>query len=306
MKHKITLLILAVTLSSFANAQTIDTVKYWSFKGDGGLSFSQVSLTNWSAGGENTLATNAMVNLFGNYKKDKFSWDNSLNLAYGFMSQQSIKNKKTDDKIDLSSKAGIYAFKKWDYAILFGFKSQFADGFNYPNDSVVISKFLAPGYLQFAIGMDYKPSDVFSLFISPLGARITFVNDTRLSDLGAFGVDPATYTNDSVPVLIKHGKSSRLEAGASLKAIVKKDLVKNVTIGSKLELFSNYVENPQNIIVNWEVLIALKVNSFITTTIGTQLIYDDNVTIGDKDGKSGPRTQFKETIGVGLAFKFGK
>jgi hypothetical protein len=306
MKQKFTLFIILVLFAGLTQAQTIDSVKYWNFKGDGGLSFSQVSLTNWAAGGENTLATNAMANFFGNYKRGKFSWDNSLNLAYGFMSQKSIKNKKTDDKIDFSSKAGIYAFKKWDYAILFGFKSQFAEGFNYPNDSVVISKFMAPGYFQFALGMNYKPSDIFSLFLSPIGARLTIVNDQKLSDLGAFGVDPAIYTSDSVPVLIKHGKTSRLEAGASLKAVVKKDIVKNVTLGSKLELFSNYIKNPQNVIVNWEVLFTMKVNSFINATIGTQLIYDDNVTIDDKDGKAGPRTQFKETIGVGLSYKFGK
>lgn len=305
MKHRFTLLLLTALLAGIAKAQTIDTVKSWNYKGDFGLSLTQASYNNWAAGGENSLATNAMVNLFADYKKGKLSWNNALNLAYGFMNQGDIKNKKTDDKIDLSSKAGIYAFKNWDYTALFGFKSQFAEGFNYPNDSVAISKFMAPGYFQFALGMDYKPNDFFSLFLSPIGVRLTVVNDQALADAGAFGVDPAEYDNEIV--LTKHGKTSRLEAGASVKSVFKKDIAKNINLGTKLELFSNYMENPQNIIVNWEVLLAMKVNSFITTTISTQLIYDDNIDVINKSGNSiGPRTQFKEVIGVGFSYKFGK
>jgi hypothetical protein len=304
MKQKITLFLFCALLAGIANAQTIDTVKSWNYKGDFGLSLTQASYNNWAAGGEKSLATNAMVNIFADYKKGKLSWNNALSLAYGFMNQGDVKNKKTDDKIDLSSKAGIYAFKNWDYTALLGFKSQFAEGFNYPNDSVAISKFMAPGYFQFALGMDYKPNDFFSLFLSPIGVRLTVVNDQALADAGAFGVDPAEYDNELV--LTKHGKTSRLEAGASAKAVFKKDIAKNINLGTKLELFSNYMENPQNIIANWEVLLAMKVNSFITTTISTQLIYDDNITIDDKDGKAGPRTQFKEVIGVGFSYKFSK
>jgi hypothetical protein len=308
MKQKITLFLFMLLFAGFANAQTMDTVKHWNYKGDFALAVSQVSLTNWAAGGESTLATNTMVNLFADYKKDKLSWKNSLGLAYGILNQESIKNKKTEDKIDLSSQLGYTASGDWNYSLLFGFKSQFTDGYNYPDDSTVISHFLAPGYIQTALGMEYKPSDYFSLFMSPAGVRLTIVNDEKLADQGAFGVDPAEYDNEFV--LLKHGKTTRWEVGASLKAVYKKDIAKNVNFGTKLELFSNYLKNPQNIIVNWEVLLAMKVNSFITTTIGTQLIYDDNIFIHDKKDKTGikggPRTQFKQFLNVGLAYKFGK
>ena len=308
MKHKFTLLILLVIFSGFAKAQTVDTLKFWNFKGEGGLAFSQLSLSNWAAGGEPSISVNTMGNLFSTYKKGKFSWDNSLALAYGFLNQSkaSIKYKKTDDKIDFSSKAGIYAFKKWDYTILFGFKTQFSNGYNYPDDSTVISRFMAPGYLQLALGMNYKPNDYFSLFISPIGIRYTMVNDQKLADMGAFGVDPATY--DTNGIVLKHGKKSLAQCGASAKAAFQKEIAKNVSLGTKLELFSNYLKNPQNIIVNWEVLLALKVNSYLTTTIATQLVYDDNIDILDKDTglALGPRTQFKEILAVGLSYKFGK
>ncbi|HEX7411343.1 MAG TPA: DUF3078 domain-containing protein [Bacteroidales bacterium] len=304
MKHRFTLFLFMMLYAWMAKAQTVDTIKYCNYKGNGALAISQVSLTNWAAGGENTLATNAMVNLFADYQKKKLSWKNAMGLAYGFLNQQSIKNKKTDDKIDLSSQLGFYAARYWNYSLLFGFKTQFADGFSYPDDSTVISHFMAPGYLQLALGMEYKPNDYFSLFLSPVGARLTIVNDEKLADMGAFGVDPATYLNDTV--LLSHGKKSRWEIGASLKAVFSKEIAKNVSLSSKLELFSNYLKKPQNIVVNWEVLITLKVNSFLTTNIGTQLIYDDNIDIMDKSGKKGPRTQFKEVLGVGLAYKFGK
>jgi len=304
MKQRFTLFLFMALYAGTAKAQTADTVKHWNYKGNGALSLSQVSLTNWAAGGENTFATNAMVNLIANYQKDKLSWNNYLGLAYGFLNQQSIKNKKTDDKIDLSSKLGYSASKYWNYSLLAGFKSQFADGFNYPDDSTIISRFMAPGYFQLALGMDYKPTDYFSLFLSPVGTRLTIVNDEKLADMGAFGVDPATYNNENV--LISHGKKTRWEFGASLKAGFLREIAKNVSLGSKLELLSNYLKNPQNIVVNWEVLLTLKVNSFLSTTIATQLIYDDNIDILDKSGKTGPRTQFKELIGVGLGYKFGK
>jgi hypothetical protein len=305
MKHKFLLVLSTILFTGFAQGQTVDTVKYWNFKGDLGLALSQVSYSNWAAGGQQSFSSNAMVNLFASYKKDKTSWDNAMGLALGYMNQKS-NNIKTDDKIDLSSKAGYHAFNKWDYAILFGVKSQFADGYNYPDDSIPISKFMAPAYFQLALGMDYKPNEFFSLFLSPIGARLTVVNDVKLADKGAFGVNPAEYTTDSVPVLIKHGEKSRWEAGASVKAVFKKDIAKNVNFGTKLELFSNYLKNPQNIIVNWEVLFAMKINTFLTATVGTQLIYDDNIAIMDEKGNVGPRMQFKEFLGVGLSYKFGK
>src|SRR5439155_1292049 len=112
------------------------------------LNFTQVSLTNWSAGGQNSVAGNSIVNYFSNYKKEKNVWDNTIDLAYGLLEQgRDNKAIKSDDKIDLTSKYGHLATDHWYYAALLNFRSQFAPGYNYPNDSVVISRFLAPGYV---------------------------------------------------------------------------------------------------------------------------------------------------------------
>ena len=162
-------------------------------------------------------------------------------------------------------------------------------GYNYPDDSTKISNFLAPGYMLGAIGMDYKPNEIFNLFVSPITMKMTIVNDQTLSNAGAYGVD--------------QGKKTRSEYGGYLRAILKKDIMKNINLQTKLELFSNY-EEATHIDVNWEVLVAMKVNKYISATISTQLIYDHDIDILDSDGKVGPRTQFKEVIGVGISYKF--
>jgi len=274
------------------------------------LNFSQTSLTNWAAGGQNSIAGNGLVSLFANYKKKKMFWANSLDLGYGMLRQGKDDVRKTDDKIDLFSKYGREASGNWFFAGLFSFKTQMTPGYNYPNDSIIISDLLAPAYALFAVGMDYKPTDNLNLFISPLTGKFTYVNSEILANEGAFGVTPAEY--DDLGTLIKKGSKTRAEVGGYVRFSYKKELFENVTVDNKLDLFSNYLNNPQNIDINWEVLISLKVNKFITATISTHLIYDDDIMIEvDTNGdgtpdRKGPRTQFKEVFAIGFSYKFSK
>jgi hypothetical protein len=293
-KILIALLISAAALTGHAQKDTV-----WRKGGLFALNITQVSLTNWAAGGQNSIAGNAIVNYFANYKRGKNAWDNNIDLGYGLMIQgRDGKLIKSDDKIDLTSKYGRQASKHWYYSALGNFRSQFTAGYNYPNDSVVISKLFAPAYLLLAIGMDYKPNNNFSLFLSPATARFIFVNDKLLSDAGAFGVDP--------------GKKLRTEAGAYLRASYKKDMNANVNLQTSLDLFSNYLDKPQNIDVNWQMLLLLKISKFFSASLSTQLLYDDNtqLTFYKKDGVTvdhvGPGTQFKEVLGIGFAYKFSR
>ena len=270
----------------------------WKSKYEASLGLSQTTFTNWSAGGENAFAANAILNIFKNYAKGKVSWGNYLGLAYGISYNQESDPqwRKINDKINLVSKGGLYAWKNWDYAGYFEFRSQFDKGYNYPNPDY-ISKFLAPGYFQLSIGLNYKPVDYFAVFISPVGARLTVVNDTALTNtiddkgnlIGAFGVI---------------GDNSTLwQVGGSVNLIFKKDIMKNVNLMSKLDLFSDYRNNPQNIIVGWENNIMMKVNKYISLSLLTMLIYDDNIKYTDKEGIThGPRTQFRETFTIGFAY----
>lgn len=276
------------------------------------LNFSQVSLTNWAAGGENSIAGNGIVNFYLKLKKGKSTWDNSFDLAYGLIKPGDDDIRKNEDKIDITSKYGYLATKNhWYVTGLFNFKSQFDEGFAYPNDSIPISKFAAPAYFLFAIGMDHKPNDHFSLFIAPVTAKAILVNDQHLANAGAFGVEAAVF--DTSGEIVTEGEKTRFEAGAFIKAMYTRDIVQNVNLLTKLDLFSNYLEDPQNIDVSWEVLLSMKINKFLTATLSTHLIYDDNVPVpvfeeinGVKTQTSaGPRTQFKEVFGLGFSYKFG-
>ncbi len=289
-------LVFLFLVPSVLSAQTVlDTTKLWKTGGVLTFNFSQVSLTNWVAGGKSSASCIFMANTFANYKKDKLSWDNSIDLSYGFLKEKGEVVVKSDDKIDFSSKLGIAATPRWNYSGLLNFKSQFAPGYNYPNTDDAISKFMAPGYLNLALGMDYK-TDKLSLFISPLTGKFTFVADDVLSDAGSFGVGV--------------GEKVRSELGAFVKFEGKSQLVKNVDIQTKIDLFSNYFDNPQNIDVDWKVTVNMKINEYLSANLVSQLIYDDDVDIqidNDSDGvvdESGPRVQFMEMFGIGLSYKF--
>ncbi|NSW44475.1 MAG: DUF3078 domain-containing protein [Bacteroidales bacterium] len=279
----------------------------WKKGGLFNLTFSQLSLTHWSSGGENSIAGNALLNLFAKYNKHRFSFESSLDLGYGILKQATAKSKKADDKIDFSSKFGYLICNNSFIAALINFKTQFMPGYNYPNDSVKISNFMAPAYLLFASGYDFKKKDVFSCFIAPITGKITFVNDQHLANAGSFGVEPAQFdTNGNV---IKKGKQIRYEFGGYIKTSLQTKITNNINITSKLELFSNYFKNPENIDVYWETLLGMKISKYLAVSINTVLIYDDDIMIiiKDKSGNitgQGPRIQFKEVIGIGFSYKF--
>jgi len=316
------LLSIVVLFSAEACAQTTeaeksirtvskDTIMGWKTGGLFGLNVSQASFSNWAAGGQNTIALGGIVNLFANHKSEKSSWDTMLDLGYGLLKQgKDADFIKTDDKLDFTSKYGRKASKDWYYAALVNFKTQMTAGYNYPNTVNKISDLLAPAYVLAALGADFKPNDIITAFVAPVTSKNTIVNNDSLANAGAFGVKAATYDDDGK--LISQGKKIRSETGGYVRVVYRQTLFKDksVSVTSKLDLFSNYRENPQNIDVSWETIIGLKVNKFITTTITTHLIYDDDVAIAvDRSGDgvldgTGPRTQFKEVIAVGLSYKF--
>jgi len=210
---------------------------------------------------------------------------------------------KTDDKIELISTYKRQLSKYWFLTAVGSFRSQFANGYNYAVDSSTpISHFLAPGYIDFGPGVQYKPVKWFSVNISPANIRWVVVNDQRLADLGAFGLDPAVV--DSHGNIVHHAKKSRLDFGARMILTLNYDVAKNVNLSTKLDLFSNYLHKPQNIVVDWQTNIGLKVNDWLNVTISTTLLYDDRIMITDKNGKTGPRTQFKQLLMVGVGYSF--
>jgi hypothetical protein len=276
-------------------AQSADTVLGWKKGGTINLNASQTSLTNWAAGGQSSMAINGLLNMYAHNKKAKSLWENYLDLGYGSLKQKGNDWWKTDDRIEFTSKYGLKAGDKLYYAGLLNFKTQMDQGYNYPNDSVKISGFMSPGYLLVAIGLDYVPSPNFTVFFAPITAKMTFVSDDSLANAGAFGVDP--------------GDHMKTEFGGYLRAAAKIDLMENISLQSKLDLFSNYMKNFPTVDVNWETLISMKVNKYFSATLSTNLIYDEDVTI-KKENDDGTfseynsKVQFKEVLAIGFSVKF--
>lgn len=290
-----------LTLSLFAGMlyaqESADTL--WKYNGVISLNFSQMALSNWAAGGEQSIAGNGLVMLGANYlsRESDVSWDNEMILGYGMIQQGDDPVRKSDDKIDLSSKFGLEAGGDWNYAGLLSFRSQFTEGYANPGDDnrSKISNFMAPGYLNLSFGMNYKPSETFSVFLAPISGKMTFVMDDELSAAGTFGVDP--------------GEITRAEFGGFVKIAWSTSLMENIKLNTKVGLFSNYLENPQYVDVNFDLLLSMKVNEYISASFITQMIYDYDIKFdilneaGDVIG-SEDRIQLKELFGVGFTYSF--
>lgn len=296
---------LVLAISLFAQEEKKEG---WIYKGNIGLNFAQSSYTNWAAGGQNALNWLGTFNYAINYAKDNFKWDNSLNTALGY-SYYNFKDKpvKTDDKMELTSLAGLKSTEHLNYSLEFAFRSQFAKGFDYATDSSkYISKFLAPAYISLGLGMEWVPNEHFSVNFAPITGRLTIVNDERLASEGAFGVNALDPNDPDV-----HAKSDRVrfEFGARLAAKMKYTLIENVDYESKLELFSNYLNHPERIDVDWQNLFVMKVNSWLNCNFGTHMIYDYDIPFFDPDPITGElikdpnsKIQFKEVLSVGVLF----
>ena len=300
-------ILLSLIMLSFllAYSQEKKDTNYWQFKSIFGLNGTQSSFVNWSAGGRNNISALAFLDASLKYQKNDLKWSNDLKLALGglkFIDSTGQKQglQKTDDRIDYATSLG-YEFKKtWFYTLVGGFRTQSLDGFAFPNDSIRVSKFMAPGYLSFALGIEFAPKESFNLFVSPIAAKITYVKDQILANSGAFGVEKAEI--DNLGNVIKLGQTVRNEFGSYFKMRFNKELMKNIEMKSRLELFSNYLNNPENIDVNAEVIFAFKVNKWFSANLQWNLIYDDDIDIRDSKGNFGPRTQFKSVLGLGISY----
>jgi len=310
------LILFILVLVNTVLAET-DTLTFWQkFKtgGNGSLIFNQISFLNWAKGGENAISSTALFNYYANFKNEKFSWENIIDLKYGLQISDEFGLRTNQDVIDLTSKLGYKAKENFYYGSMINFKSQFAPGYNYPNDSVVVSKFLSPGYLIISLGLDYKPIEDLSLYLSPMTGKFIFVLDRVIADKGTYTSEPALYDNNGIKV--KDGMTIKSDFGFYFKLNYKAEVFENIELNTKFEIFNNYtdkvIENRKNFDIDWESSLMMKVNEFISANLLLHLIYDNDIKVPlyeYKDGKKiqvggGPRLQFKEVIGVGISYKF--
>lgn len=302
------LILFFVTLSQAQAPSDTTETKYWDFGGIGTLNFSQVSLNNWAAGGQNTVSVLGIANIYSNYSRGKSTWNNALDLTYGLVKLEGRRVQKSDDKLELNLKYGHRASKRWFYTGQFNVKTQLTPTYTITRDTLR-SNFFAPAYLLTSLGMDYKPNDKLSVFMSPFTGKFTIVGDQELADRGAFGVEAADKDLEG-NIIPGTGQRFRKEFGGYVNVRYKDEILKNITLQSKIDLFSNYLRNPKNVDLNWENLINFKVNKTVSASLFVHMIYDDDVNIAvdrDDDGKvdgTGPRLQLKQTLGIGVSYKF--
>ena len=255
----------------------------WKKGGNFLININQGHLSNWVGGGEqNTLGINAILNYAINYKKDKVRWDNYFEFALGMQNATSFnKFRKTDDRFDITSKYGRQVANKLYASVLFNFNTQMLPGYAYAATSETkISNLFSPGKVLLSLGMEYRPSDNFAVFVSPVTTRWLLKLDKDFLNQAAFGV-PA-------------GAKSYNEIGAYLSARYKKDLAKFATYTTRLDLFSNYKKDPQNVDVLFNNLLVLKYNTWLATSISVDILYDHDILA---------KTQLKEILGIGLSLK---
>ena len=289
--------------TSCSIAQTVPSdTSYWIRGSLSTITFSQVSLTNWAAGGENSSGINSFFSTFADFRKDRQKWQSSLDLGYGLLKQGDRGVQKSDDKINFVTKYGYQVTddnNKWFYTVLLDFKTQFAEGVSQDNPDIIISRFMAPGYLTIGTGIEFSPNEFVSLSFQPITGKITFVTDEDIVGLnGAYGVEPE--------------KTSRVELGSYFRFSYKQEAFKNVNVDSRLELFTGYEsESFGNIDVNWQNAIVMKINKYISANLFTQLLYDDDIKIDidkNNDGvidASKQKIQFKSVFGVGFVYQLG-
>ncbi|RXP64512.1 DUF3078 domain-containing protein [Lutibacter sp. HS1-25] len=287
MKKRI-LLVLTLLCFTFVFAQEKEKdTTYWSKSGKITFLFNQSAFSNWVAGGDNSIAGNITGNYEFNYKKNNLTWNNRIDAAYGLSKTGDADyTRKTDDNIQLNSLIGNKLKGYWSYSFFLNFKTQFAKGYKYSKDDLGIetrekyTNFMSPGYLAFGPGFLWEKSENFKFNLSPVAARFTFVDKNfTLPNNAYFGVD--------------EGKSSLFELGARASGYAKFTLFENVVMENAIALYSNYLNKPQNVDIDYTMNINMKINSFLSTNLTFQTIYDDNAYAG---------FQIREVFGLGINY----
>ncbi|OBW42139.1 hypothetical protein AB670_01477 [Chryseobacterium sp. MOF25P] len=283
------LLPISIFLGIFVSAQeenvekpAVDTTKVWSIQAQNTLMLNQAAFSNWIGGGANNVGWLAGVNYNLTYEKGKYLWENVIVLGYGQNNTKGIGTRKTQDVINLSTNFGKEFIKNWYFSAGASLQSQFAAGYEDGNNPAAakISNFMAPGFVNIGVGVTYRPNDNFTMTLRPANARMTFVLDEDLQKAGTYGLK-----ND--------GDSMLFQFGFLGTAIYKLKLMENVNLINTGSVFSNYLDNPQRLVLSYGAVLNMKINRFISTNITLDVLYDHNQI---------QKTQLKQTLGVGFAY----
>ncbi len=272
----------------------------WDYGGYGHLGFSQTYLNNWKAGGNSSFAFLMVLKGYANYSNSKIKWENYGEIRDGWIRQGGgiDQTQKNDDKLELITRLGFVAYKKWYYSTEIDYVTQFFNGYNYPDKSVLISTFMSPSKTMYKLGFDYKPNKNFSLFLSPFTAKHVFVKDTVRVDQTRYGIS-------------EHSRSL-WEPGLNTDLRYRINLNPHINYETKYKMFLNYQEPFRKVDLNWENTIIAQLTDRINMTFNFYLLYDSNVTFptGDlgADGKEiyKAKWQTKEMMTIGFSYKIDR
>lgn len=255
---------------------------YWYYYSDIAFSFGQGYISDtWAAGGESSLSILSDLKFFLNYFKNTFSWENSFRYRLGMLKNGDEAISKNEDKFEIQSKAGLKAFRHWNYAMQLDMNTMFFRSYDSPARNEVIGSFLSPGYLTLSLGLDFKPKDNISLYLSPIAGQWIHVKDTAL-------VDPTRYG-------IEAGKKTKSDAGAKVELKDTHTLWNFLKVDNRVILFSSYYDKPEYITLDWQTTLNFQINYFMQTSIYMNMVYDRH---------HSKKIQFKETLGIGVNFRF--
>jgi hypothetical protein len=283
----------------------------WVQKNRAGVDISEVTFVNWNSGGSNSISALLGLDSSLNYKYENLYWGTRGKIRYGVNKQEDQELRKTEDIIEFDSNMGYRkdSLTNWFFSAQFNFRTQFTNGYNYPNRERAISKFMAPGYLFVGGGAEYgKNMEKFSFYFSPLTVKTTYVLDRGLADKGAFGVEPAVY--DDAGNKIRDGRMIRNELGILITNYFETEMFENINVSSKISLYTDYINSFGNVDVDWLVNFNFKVNQYVKASLGSHLKYDDDIKIltptdiKDTYAENGAKVQWKQILGVGVAIDF--
>ncbi|PQJ71916.1 DUF3078 domain-containing protein [Polaribacter butkevichii] len=275
------LLLLVISTSFYAQKKKKDTlpVPKWKILGRFTFVFNQSSFTNWVSGGENTVAGDINVHYDFNYKKKNINWDTRILTGYGLSHLNGKGYRKTNDRFELNSLLGVKSGKNWFLSQFLNFKTQYTRGYNYKKTPPLpVSDFLSPAYLSLGPGMLWKKSDNSNINIAPATARLTMVSDFFS---GQFGVD--------------EGDNTAFSLGFNLASYFKFTVMENVEVENVLTVYSDYLDQPENLDIENQMNIRFKVNKHMKMHMTFHGVMDDNAS---------SRIQFRQLFGLGLNYSF--
>lgn len=296
--------------AELAEKKKLKTRDKWKKVNQLSVILSQNAFKNWNSGGSNAISTILRGHFERNYAFEFLKWDNDLRFGIGFNQEQDQPIKKSEDVFEYNSTFGYRTNlnSNWYYSGNIQFRTQFANGYNYPDTETPISGFMAPAYFVLGFGTSYTDEkNNLKLYLSPVTQKTTFVLIQELADEGAFGVTPAE--KDEEGNIIKPGQTNLSEVGIMIQANWEQKIMKNIQMKQRLILYTDYINSFGNVDVDWDLQLEFLVNKYIKANFGTRIIYDDDIDTFEtnEDGVSvnkGPKLQLKQLLGLGITYSF--